>query len=110
MADVRRRLPVPATEVEPRVFASADEGYMRLAVRFVVPIRSARSAKDDVIRQIHSSLEDAGIEIIATSVIQQFTNDWQPVSPSETTTMTPTMTAERVDRGSTSSGHHAGNE
>ncbi len=84
MADVRRRFPVPAAEVEPRVFASADEDYMRLAVRFVVPIRSARSVKDDVIRQIHSSLEDAGIEIIATSVIQQSTNDWQPVSPSDT--------------------------
>ena len=84
MADVRRRFPVPAAEVEPRVFASADDDYMRLAVRFVVPIRSARSVKDDVIRQIHSSLEDAGIEIIATSVIQQSMNDWQPVSPSDT--------------------------
>lgn len=31
--------------VEPRVFASADENFMRLAVRFVVPIRSARSVK-----------------------------------------------------------------
>ena len=84
MADVRRRFPVPAAEVEPRVFASADEGYMRLAVRFVVPIRSARSVKDGVIRQIHSSLEDAGIEVVATSVIQTATNDWQPVSASDT--------------------------
>ena len=84
MIDVRRRFSVPAAEVEPRVFASADEGYMRLAVRFVVPIRSARSVKDDVIRRIHSSLEDAGIEIVATSVVQTARNEWRPVSPTGT--------------------------
>ncbi len=83
MTDVRRRFPVPAAEVEPRVFASADEGYMRLAVRFVVPIRSARSVKDDVVRRIHSSLEDAGIEIVATSVVQTATSEWRPVSSSD---------------------------
>jgi small-conductance mechanosensitive channel len=81
MNDVRRRFPVPAAEVEPRVFASADADFMRLAVRFVVPIRSARSVMDDVTRRIHSSLENAGIEIIATSVIQNAANDWQPVAP-----------------------------
>ncbi|MGK2958295.1 MAG: mechanosensitive ion channel domain-containing protein [Acidimicrobiales bacterium] len=82
MNDVRRRFPVPAAEVEPRVFASADADFMRLAVRFVVPIRSARSVMDDVTRRIHSSLENAGIEIIATSVIQNAADDWQPVAPS----------------------------
>ncbi len=82
MDDVRRRFPVPAAEVEPRVFASADTDFMRLAVRFVVPIRSARSVKDDVTRRIHSSLENAGIEIIATSVIQNAADDWQPVARS----------------------------
>jgi len=83
MTDVRRRFPVPAAEVEPRVFASADEGYMRLAVRFVVPIRSARSVKDDVVRRIHSSLEGAGIEVVATSVVQTAAHPWQPVSPGD---------------------------
>ncbi|MBK5266643.1 MAG: hypothetical protein JJE47_04345 [Acidimicrobiia bacterium] len=80
MNDVRRRFPVPAAEVEPRVFAAADTDFMRLAVRFVVPIRSARSVKDDLTRRIHSSLENAGIEIIATSVIQNAADDWQPVA------------------------------
>lgn len=84
MAEVRRRFPVPAAEVEPRVFASADEGYMRLALRFVVPIRSARSVKDDVIRRVHTSLADAGIEVVATAVVQQAASDWEPVSPSTT--------------------------
>ena len=83
MDDVRRRFPVPVAEVEPRVFASADTDFMRLAVRFVVPIRSARSVKDDVMRRIHSKLEDAGVEIIATSVIQNAADDWQPVAPSK---------------------------
>jgi hypothetical protein len=54
-----------------------------LAVRFVVPIRSARSVEDDVVRQIHSSLQKAGIEVVATSVIQTATNQWQPVSSIE---------------------------
>jgi len=81
MTDVRRRFPVPAAEVEPRVFASADEDFMRLAVRFVVPIRSARSVKDDVTRRIHSSLAEAGIEVVGTSVVQQAADDWKPVTP-----------------------------
>lgn len=81
MKDVRRRFPVPAAEVEPRVFASADENFMRLAVRFVVPIRNARSVKDDVIRRIHTSLASTGVEIIATTVIQNAETAWEPVSP-----------------------------
>ncbi|MEZ5279144.1 MAG: mechanosensitive ion channel [Acidimicrobiales bacterium] len=79
MEAVRHRFPVPETELEPRVFASADEDYMRLAVRFVVPIRSARSAKDDIIRRIHSRLEDAGVEVVSTSVVQQASEVWYPV-------------------------------
>ena len=79
MEAVRHRFPVPETELEPRVFASADEDYMRLAVRFVVPIRIARSAKDDIIRRIHSRLEDAGVEVVSTSVVQQASEVWHPV-------------------------------
>ncbi|MEZ5247167.1 MAG: mechanosensitive ion channel [Acidimicrobiales bacterium] len=81
MSDVRRRFPVPAAEVEPKVFASADTDYMRLAVRFVVPIRNARTVKDDVTRRIHTSLERAGIEIVSTSVVQNAADDWKPVVP-----------------------------
>ncbi|MDZ7676250.1 MAG: mechanosensitive ion channel [Acidimicrobiales bacterium] len=81
MEAVRRRFPVPMTEVEPRVFASADEDYMRLAVRFVVPVRSARSVKDDVTRRIHDRLAAAGVEVVATQVIQHARTDWEPVEP-----------------------------
>jgi small-conductance mechanosensitive channel len=81
MEDVRRRFPVPATEVEPRVFTWADEGYMRLAARFVVPIRTARSVKDEFARTVHRELEQAGIEVIATSVVQTAAQEWRPVRP-----------------------------
>lgn len=54
---------------------------MRLSVRFVVPIRSARSAKDDIIRRIHSRLEEAGVEVVATRVVQQARDVWEPVRP-----------------------------
>lgn len=81
MDAVRQRFPVPETEVEPRVFASADETYIRLAVRFVVPIRSARSVKDDITRRIHRRLEAAGVEVVATQVIQHAHTTWEPVEP-----------------------------
>lgn len=81
MQEVRRRFPVPAAEVEPKVFASADESYMRLAVRFVVPIRSARSAKDELIREIHLALAAEGIEVVGTQVVQTAEREWAPVSP-----------------------------
>lgn len=82
MALVRRRFPVPETEVEPRVFTSADADFMRLAVRFVVPIRNARSVKDELVRRIHSRLEEAGIEVVGTQVVQQARERWEPVGGS----------------------------
>lgn len=82
MADVRRRFPVPATEVEPEVFVSIDEDYVRLAARFVVPIRAARSVEDQLIRRIYLELEEAGIEIVSTRVIQNATEPWEPVTGS----------------------------
>lgn len=81
MDDVRRRFPVPATEVEPRVFVAADEDYMRLAARFVVPIRSARSVRDDLTRRVHVRLEEAGVEVVGTQVVQQAGEEWTPLSP-----------------------------
>lgn len=78
MRELRTRFPVPDTELVPQVFASADESVMRLAARFVVPTRAARTAKDDLVRRVHARLEDAGVEIVVTSVIQEGPS-WQPV-------------------------------
>ncbi len=57
------RYPVPRTEVEPRVFARATDNYLELAARFVVPVRTARSAKDDLTRRVLARLRHAGIEV-----------------------------------------------
>lgn len=79
MRELRTRFPVPDTELVPQVFASADESVMRLAARFIVPTRTARSAKDELVRSVHERLAEAGIEIVVTSVIQEGPS-WSPVA------------------------------
>jgi small-conductance mechanosensitive channel len=68
MAQMRRRFPVPETELEPRVFSRATDNWMELAARFVVPIRSARSLKDELTRRVLSQLEAEGIEIASATM------------------------------------------
>jgi len=77
--EVRKRFPVPTAEVVPRVYASADETYVRLAVRFVVPIRTARQVKDGLVRRAHDRLEEAGIEVVSPQVIQSARAEWVPI-------------------------------
>lgn len=79
MEETRRRFPVPATEVEPLVFAEADEEYMRLFARFVVPIRTTRSVRDGITRRVHERLAAEGIEVVSTHVVQQAVEPWAPV-------------------------------
>lgn len=62
-----RRYPVPRAEVEPRVFAKATDNYLELSARFVVPIRTARSVKDDLIRTVMARFEADGIEVASTT-------------------------------------------
>jgi hypothetical protein len=69
----------PAAEVEPRVFVSSDAASMRLAVRFVVPIRTGRAVRDTLTRGVSDRLEAAGIEVVGTQVIQQAREPWQPI-------------------------------
>ncbi|MEX2278871.1 MAG: mechanosensitive ion channel domain-containing protein, partial [Acidimicrobiia bacterium] len=82
MEETRRRFPVPATEVEPLVFVEADEEYMRLAARFVVPIRSTRSVRNEITRRVYERLAAEGIEVVSTQVVQQAAEPWKPVNPS----------------------------
>ena len=63
-----RRYPVPRTEVEPRVFVRATDNWMELAARFVVPVRTARSVKDELTRRVRERFDAAGIEIASTTV------------------------------------------
>jgi small-conductance mechanosensitive channel len=63
MEHMARAYPVPRTELEPRVFIRATSDWVSLAARFVVPIRTARTVKDEVTRRILDRLAAAGIEV-----------------------------------------------
>ena len=65
--EMLERYPVAATEVEPRVFARMTDNYMELSARFVVPVRTARSVKDELTRRVHEQLDEAGIAIASTT-------------------------------------------
>jgi small-conductance mechanosensitive channel len=73
--------PVPKTELEPRVFARATDDWMALAARFIVPVRAARSTKDEVTRRIVGRLQDAGIEVASQTMT--VTMDAPEEEPSE---------------------------
>lgn len=62
-----RRYPVPRAEVEPRVYAMATDDYLELSARFVVPVRTARTVKDDLTRTVLERFEDASIAIASTT-------------------------------------------
>jgi len=63
LAAMARHYPVPRTETEPRVFVRAAESWMELAARFIVPVRTARTVKDEVTRRVRRRFDDAGIEM-----------------------------------------------
>lgn len=67
ITEMARRYPVPRAEVEPRVFVTATDNYMELSARFVVPVRNARSAKDELTRRVVQRLADAGISIASAT-------------------------------------------
>jgi small-conductance mechanosensitive channel len=64
---MRRRYPVPATELEPRVFATLTDDYLRLSARFVVPVRTARTVKDELARRVLSRFAAADIEVASST-------------------------------------------
>lgn len=68
MRSMTRRYPVPATEVEPRVFLRATDNWMELSARFVVPVRTARSVKDELTRRVQQRLEESGIPIASQTL------------------------------------------
>ena len=68
MAAMVRRYPVPRTEVLPRVFLRSTDNWMELSARFVVPVRSARSMKDELTRRVSERLKDAGVPIASATM------------------------------------------
>lgn len=55
-------------EVKPRVFIRATANWMELAARFVVPVRTAHSTKDELTRRIYERLTEAGVAIASETV------------------------------------------
>jgi small-conductance mechanosensitive channel len=64
---MRRSYPVPPAELEPRVFATPTDNYLELAARFIVPVRTARTVKDELARRVVGRLDEAGIAVASTT-------------------------------------------
>ena len=68
MTAMTRRYPVPRTEVIPRVFLRSTDNWMELSARFVVPVRTARSMKDQLTRRVSERLDAADIPIASATM------------------------------------------
>ena len=64
--EMARSYPIPRAEVEPRVFVRATDDYIELSARFVVPVRTARSIKDEMTRRVVERLAAEGL-VVASS-------------------------------------------
>ncbi len=78
MSALRRRFPVPESELLPRVFTTIERDGVALAARFIVPTRTARSVKDELARRVERRLAENGIELVVTQVIQPGPG-WEPI-------------------------------
>ncbi|MEZ5098753.1 MAG: mechanosensitive ion channel [Thermoleophilia bacterium] len=63
-----RRYPMPATELQPRVYVRATDNWLELAARFVVPVRRARIVRDELTRRVVSRLDGAGIRVASETI------------------------------------------
>lgn len=63
LEQMKRRYPVPPTELEPRVFVRATDDWIELSARFLVPLRTARTVKSALTRRVVERLEEAGIDV-----------------------------------------------
>lgn len=68
MEEMQRRYPVPHSELEARVYARATDNHMGLSARFVVPVRTSRTAVNDLTRRVRDRLDEAGISIASTTM------------------------------------------
>lgn len=79
IAHMIQRYPLARTEVEPRVFVNATDNYLELAARFVVPVRRARSVKDELTRRVLDRLTMEGIPIASTTQNLTLRQDTPPI-------------------------------
>ncbi len=67
MEEVRRRYPVGRAEVEPRVFVRATDNWVELSARLVVPVRTARQAKDEMTRRVLDRFTEESISVASAT-------------------------------------------
>jgi small-conductance mechanosensitive channel len=60
--------PIAHSELEPRVYARATDNYMELSARFVVPVRTSRTAVNDLTRRIRDRLDEVDIPIASSTM------------------------------------------
>ncbi len=64
---MRQRYPVGRAEVEPRVFVRATDNWVELSARFVVPVRAARSVKDQMTRRVLDRFAEHRISVASAT-------------------------------------------
>jgi small-conductance mechanosensitive channel len=67
MEAMTKRFPVPKQEVEPKVYVTLTDNWVELAARFVIPVRKARTIRDEMSRAINSRFEQAGISVASST-------------------------------------------
>lgn len=68
MSTLRQRFPMPKHEVDPRVFVTLTDNWVELAARFIIPVRSSRTIKDEMSRAIRERFDEAGITIASSTM------------------------------------------
>ena len=74
MKRIEKRFGIDVGEIDPRVFWRITEDWLELTVRFLGPDHGIRGIKDQMSREILTSLEKQGIGIGATRQ-EAVTND-----------------------------------
>jgi small-conductance mechanosensitive channel len=62
------RFPMPAHELDPRVYVSLTDNWIELAARFVIPVRRSRTIHDELSRAIQRRFEESGIPIASSTL------------------------------------------
>jgi small-conductance mechanosensitive channel len=68
MNEMRRRFPVPAHELDARVYVTLTDNWVELAARFVIPVRQSRTIKDQMSRAIRDRFDEAEIEVASSTM------------------------------------------
>ncbi|HEX9943570.1 MAG TPA: mechanosensitive ion channel domain-containing protein [Thermoanaerobaculia bacterium] len=67
LEELRRRYPVDAADLKPRVYLRLTDNWIDLALRFVVRTRGVRELKDKMSREILDAFEAAGIQVASAT-------------------------------------------